>query len=235
MLLLGGLGHVGCNGAYESVAEQDAEESADEGGGDLVSDLLGRATESAHGNHDAEDRGHDAQTGKGISHRAKGSGRLSGVVMMDFHVQIEHLIQFEGIESRDRHSQGVADEVAHVVVLEESRILGKDRTLIGLFDVGFERHQSVFAGPVQQVVHGFERVDVGLLGEFRTAENAADTADDFLDDVERVGDQHRAHGSAADDQQFRGLEKYPYAAVLHQIPGGDAPKDDHDADNGKHC
>jgi hypothetical protein len=200
VLLLGGLGHVGSNGTHESVAQQDAEESADEGDGDLVSDLLGRVTESAHGDYDAENRGHDAETGKRISHGAKGGGRLCGLVMVDLHVEIEHLIQFEGIESRDRHTQRVADKITHMVVFKESWILGKNGTLVGFLDVGFERHQSVFAGPVQQVVHGFERVHLGLLGEFGTAENSADTADDFLDDVERVGDQHRAHGSAADDQ-----------------------------------
>ena len=109
-------------------------------GGDLLSDLLGRATESAHGDYDAADRGHDAETGKGISHRAKGGGRLSGVVMMDFHVQVEHLIEFEGVESRDRHTPGVADKITHMVVLKESRILGKNGTLVRFLDVGFERH-----------------------------------------------------------------------------------------------
>jgi hypothetical protein len=35
-----------------------------------------------------------------------------------------------------------------MVVFEESRILGKNGTLVRFVDVGFERHQSVLAGPV---------------------------------------------------------------------------------------
>ena len=72
----------------------------------------------------------------------------------------------------------------NVMVLEEGRVLGEDRALVGLFDVGFERHQAVFAGLVEQVVHHFQSVDIGLLAELGAAEDAANAAGDFLDDVQ---------------------------------------------------
>ena len=103
-----------------------------------------------------------------------------------------------------------------------------------LLHVGFQRHQSFFARFVQQVVHHLQRVDIGLLAEFRSAEDAADSANDFLDDVQRVRDQNRAERGAADDDQFGGLDQHLQVAVLHQIAGDDATEYNDDADNRKH-
>ena len=86
--------------------------------------------------------------------------------MVDFHVEIEHLVEVEGVESGNGHAERVANEVANVMVLEECGILGKDLTFIGLFDVGLEGHEPVFAGFIEEVVHHFQGVDVGLLSEF---------------------------------------------------------------------
>ena len=102
------------------------------------------------------------------------------------------------------------------------------------FHVGFESHESVFAGFVEQVVHHFQSVDVGLLAELGAAEDAADASGDFLDDVQRVADQNCADGGAADDDQFRGLHQDAEVTVLHEVAGDDASEDDHDADDCKH-
>ena len=59
-------------------------------------------------------------------------------------------------------------KVADVMVLEKRWILREDCALFRLFDVGFERHQAVFARFVEQVVHHFQGVDIGLLAELRT-------------------------------------------------------------------
>ena len=154
--------------------------------------------------------------------------------MVNFQIEVEHLIEIEGVDAGDGHAQRVADEIAHVMILEEGGILGEDGTLLGLFDVGFERHQSVFAGLVEQVVHHFQGVDVGLLAELGAAEDATDSASDFLEDMERIRDEEGADGGAADDDQFRGLDKHPEVAVLHEVAGHDTTEDDDDADNRKH-
>ncbi len=64
VLFVRGLGHVGSDGANQSVAEQNAEKSSDEGSGNFVSDFFGWATEGAHGDHDAKDCGDDSQAGR---------------------------------------------------------------------------------------------------------------------------------------------------------------------------
>jgi hypothetical protein len=70
--------------------------------------------------------------------------------MMNFEIEVEHLIEIEGVDAGDGHAQGVTDEIAHVIILEEGWILGEDGTLLGLFDIGFEGHESVFAGLVER-------------------------------------------------------------------------------------
>ena len=129
--------------------------------------------------------------------------------MVNFEVEVEHLVEVEGVDAGDGHAQGVADEVAHMVILEEGGILGEDGTLLWLFDVGFEGHESVFASLVEQVVHHFQGVDISLLAEFGAREDASDAAGDFLENVERIRDKEGADGGAADDDQFGGLDEDP--------------------------
>ena len=62
----------------------------------------------------------------------------------------------------------------------------------GLFDIGFESHESVFAGLVEQVVHHFQSVDVGLLSELGAAEDSTDAASNLLEDMERIRDEESA-------------------------------------------
>ena len=51
-------------------------------------------------------------------------------LMMNFQVEVEHLIEIEGVDAGDGHAQRVADEIAHVMILEEGWILGEDGALL---------------------------------------------------------------------------------------------------------
>jgi hypothetical protein len=155
--------------------------------------------------------------------------------MMNFEIEVEHLIEIEGVDAGDSHAQGVADEIAHVMILEEGWILSEDGTILGLFDIGFESHESVFAGLVEQVIHHFQSVDVGLLSELGAAEDSTDAASNLLEDMERIRDEESADGGAADDDQFRRLHKYPQVPVFHEIAGHHTTEDNDDSDNRKHA
>ncbi len=126
--------------------------------------------------------------GKGIGHSAEGGGGRDGILVVNFEVEIEHLVEIEGVDAGDGHAERVTDEIANVMVFEEGWVLGEDLTFFRLFHVGLEGHEAVFACLVEEVVHHFQRVDVGLLAELRTAKHAADSAYDLLDDVKRIGD-----------------------------------------------
>ena len=120
------------------------------------------------------------------------------------------------------------------MVFEKCWIFGKHGTFFGFFDVGLEGHQSLFSCLVQQVIHHFQSIDVGLFTKFGATEDPADSAGNLLDDVERVGDQQSSDGGTADDDQLRGLDQDFQVAALHEIAGDDATKNDHNADNRKH-
>jgi hypothetical protein len=234
VLLFRGFSHVGCDWAHQSVAKQNPEKSADEGSGHFVADFFRRSAESAHRDHNAKNRGHDTKTGKRIGHRTESSGRLRGIVVVDFQVEIEHLVKIKGINSSDSHAQRVTHKIANVMVFQECGIFRKDRTFFGFFDVGLQGHQSFFPRLVEQVIHHFQSVDIGLFAKFTATEDAADSAGNLLDDVEGVGDQQSADGGATDDDQFCGLDQDFQVAAFHEIASNDATEHDYDADNRKH-
>ena len=105
MLFLGGLGHVGRDRPNQAVAKQDAEERSHQGSGNLVTDFFGRAAKGAHGNHDTEHRRHNAEAGQRISHGAESGSRGGRIVMMNFQVKIQHLVEVEGVDAGDGGAQ----------------------------------------------------------------------------------------------------------------------------------
>lgn len=100
VLLFSCFGHVGGDRTDQSIAQQNAEKCADKRGGNLVSDFFRRSTDSAHGDDNTQHSSHNAEAGQRIGHGAEGRGRLRGIVMLDFHVKVEHLVKFERIDAR---------------------------------------------------------------------------------------------------------------------------------------
>ncbi len=111
----------------------------------------------------------------------------AGVVVVNFQVEIQELVEIKSFHSADRHAHGVTEVVADVVILEKGRILGEDRTLGRILDVGFQRHQALAARLVEEFIHHFEGVEVALFSEFRASEHAHKSGDDLLQNVERIG------------------------------------------------
>src|SRR5208283_3938898 len=102
-------------------------------------------------------------------------------------------------------------------ILEELRIFGKDRALFGVIAVRFQGHQAFLASAGKQLVqhfHGFQVFGSAVLG---AAKDTSQSCGDFLQDEQRVGNQHRANGRAEDDQQLGGLQENEQVAVLHQV------------------
>ena len=199
-----------------------------------MSDFFRRAAERAHSYDDAKNGGDNAQARQGIGYRAEGRGGRGGILMVNLEVEVEHLVEVEGVDAGDGHAQRVTNEIANMMVLEEGGILGKYRALGGFFHVRFEGHQPVFTGLIEQVVQHFQSVNVSLLAELGAAEDAPDAAPDLLEDVEWISDQKSTDGRAADCDQFRRLNQDAKVAVLHEVASHDATEDHDDADNGKH-
>ena len=133
-----------------------------------MTDLLRRAADGAHGDADAEHGGDDAEAGKRISDRGQGGDGGRFAFVRDLHVEVHHLVEVKGINaSGDGHAQGVANEVAGVVVLDELWVLAEDGALVGLLDIAFDGEQSVFTGLVEDLVAHLQRLKVKGLGEVR--------------------------------------------------------------------
>ena len=160
----------------------------------------------------------------------RGDG-LACVVVMNFHIQIQQLIQIERLRARDRHAERVANKVAHVVVFQELRMLGKNGALGGLLHIGLKPHQPFLARLVEELVHHLQGIDVSLFGEFGSAKHSRYAGRDFLENVERIGDQHRAHRRSSDDEEFGRLKQDFYISVLHQVAAHDRGDDDQNADD----
>jgi hypothetical protein len=151
--------------------------------------------------------------------------------MVDFQVEVEHLVKIEGVDASDGHAERVTDEIADVVIFENGGAFGEEGAFIGLLDVVLEGHESIFSGFVEEVVHHFQRIDVGFLGVLGAAEDTDYACDNLLEDVERVGDEDGADGGSADGDEFRGLDEDFEVAVLHKIAGDHTTEDYDDADN----
>ena len=106
--ILSDLLHTGCERPHQSVAKQDAEKCAHQGGGNFVADFFRRPAKSSHGDHNAENGSDNSQAGQGIGHAAQRGDGQAGSVVMNLHVKIEKLIQVKGFDSRDSHAHGVA-------------------------------------------------------------------------------------------------------------------------------
>ena len=153
---------------------------------------------------------------------------------MNFQIQIEHLVKIERIHAGNGHAQRIANKIPHVMVLEDRGPLGKQRTLVRFFHVALKRHKPVFAGLVQQVIHHFQRIGIGLLAVFGSAKNSRNPPGNLLEDVKRIGDENGADGCAQDRDQFRRLNEHAEVPMLHQIPGHYAAENHDNADDRKH-
>ena len=120
------------------------------------------------------------------------------------------------------------------MVFQKFWILGEDWALVGTVTVGFERHEPFFARAAEKLVHHFHRVEIFVFSELRSAECPGEAAHDGFENVERIGDKHRADGGAADDDEFGGLNEHLEVAVLHQVAGDDRAEHHDDSDDHKH-
>ncbi len=91
--------------------------------------------------------------------------RQIGRVVVDFHIQVQQLVEIERLYPADGHAQGVAKIVASVMVFQKGRVFRKDRALVGCFHIVFQGHQSLAARFIEQVIDHFQRIQIALFGE----------------------------------------------------------------------
>ena len=96
----------------------------------LCSDLFRRPAQGAHGDHHAQHGGDNAEAGKRIGHGAQRLTGCADIVMMYVHVELDHLVEIEGLDpAAHRHAHGVADKIADVMVFTKAEYFDR----MGLF------------------------------------------------------------------------------------------------------
>lgn len=82
--------------------------------------------------------------------------RQAFFVIMDFHIELHHLIDIEGLDAASsRHADGVAHESERVMVLEEIWVFRENRALLGPIAVGLQGHEPLFAGAREKLNEHF--------------------------------------------------------------------------------
>ena len=148
--------------------------------------------------------------------------------MMNFHVEFHHLVEIEGFDAAaDRHAHGVADEID-----ERDDPSGRPDTW---------RRSGSLPGPSMSASSAISPSLRALFSRsyiiFRVSrylcllnlhppKTPRESADDLLQNMQRIGDQHGADRGAADDDQFGRLHQHLEVAVLHQIAGSNGAEDD---------
>ena len=154
---------------------------------------------------------------------------------MHFHVEFHHLVHIERLHAAgDGRTQCVADKVFGVMIVEEIRIVLEDGAFLRLFDVVLDAEQALFAHLVQELVHHFQGAEIARLSKRRAFEHAQQTRSNPFQDVDGIGHEQSSNGSAAENEQFGGLNQNHDVAFLHQKAADDCPDDDNNAYDGEH-
>jgi hypothetical protein len=106
-------------------------------------------------------------------------------------------------------------KMADVWILQEFRVLRKNGAVIGIFDVGLERHQPLPPRLIQQLVRQPQGSQVTLPSKWGAFENDAYAPGNLFQDVQWVGDEHGTSSGSGNDEQLRRLEEDFHVAVLH--------------------
>ena len=118
--------------------------------------------------------------------------------------------------------------------MRKTGVLLEELALPGLFDVGLNGDETLFADLAEELVHHPEGFEVAGFAELRSAEDAENTRDHALEDVDGVGDEERADGGTADGDHLGGLEEDKEMTLLHEEAGDNGSEDDDYADDCEH-
>ncbi len=189
----------------------------------------------AHGDHDAQHRGHDAEAGQAVGDLVEHRGRLHRLAMVLLQFQLQQRLQLVRLDvAADHQAQAIGDEIDQVVVGLHLGVVGEDAAFGRALDVVFQRHEAFPARLVEQFVEQAEDVDVVLLLVARALEHAHGGLQGLLHGFDRGADQERAQRRTADDHQFIGLPQRAEFAVRADVAAEHAEDDDEKSNDDEH-
>ena len=137
--------------------------------------------------------------------------------------------------SGDHHAQRVADKIAGVVVLEKCRKLRKQLALLRHLDILLDGQVALASRFGEHAKHHAQRLQIAGLAVTRGPEGRAHAGGDAFEDVHRIGNEQRAQGSTADDEQLRRLHQHQQVALFHKVATQYSTENDKYSKDGKHA
>ncbi|MNJ14504.1 hypothetical protein D3C77_87300 [compost metagenome] len=196
--------------------------------------LLIAITQGGHGHHDTQYRRDNTEAWHAIGNAGHGMG---GMLKLFLHAQQLHVEQaFELVRCHvagGHDAQVIADVRSHALIAQHRRVLGKNRTGSGVFDIGFDRHHAFAPTLVENLVDQPQHFYIEGVGKART-EHLQGLLDYMHGHVTRVGLEERTKSRTANDQHFKRLDQRCNLAVRENISAEHAREYDDDADNFSH-
>ena len=161
--------------------------------------------------------------------------RHAALFVQNLEIQFHDAVQIVNLYApRDQGSHGVAKEQHRLMVGGEGRVPFEQGALVRRVQIFFQRRQAALSSGVEEVVQETQRVEIDAGSVAASLEDSQNAADDGLQDVRRITDQHGPDGRAADDQQLGGLHEHQQVALFHQVAAGYTAQNDYYAYDWKH-
>ena len=160
---------------HQAVAEEDAEEGADQRRGHMGADFRDAAANAAHGDDDPHDRRENAETRHRLADLVQRTRRLQQGVLHGFELLLEEALQFVRGDLAHRHqTEVVGDEGHQVLFLKDQRIAHEQVALLRLFDVRVEYLEAADIDHFQQLVEQHQQLALKLLATTLVGEHSLD-------------------------------------------------------------
>ena len=151
-------------------------------------------------------------------------------VMVRLDLVVHQVLDLERVQiAADHHAQIVGDELHHVVITGDARILGEDGTGLRAFDIAFDGHQSLFAHLGQYLEEHSQQLHVVRLVELGALEHRRQRPQRRLDGLGPVTRYKAAYGQADDGQVLHGHPQGAQAP-MYCISADGSRQDDYVAD-----
>ena len=136
------------------------------------------------------------------------------------------MFQIVGGHAVDHLLQRIGQERAALMVVDHRRIFLEQVALERFGGVGFQRQRTLAARHHEQLVLQLHEVEVILLLGDGVLHRPLDDVADTTAHLARRGCEHRADGSAHDDDVFRLLKQNAWMAAGHEEAADDGTDDD---------
>jgi hypothetical protein len=138
--------------------------------------------------------------------------------------------------ARDHHAQVVGDELDHVVVVADGRVLLEQRRLVRVLDIVLDRHQALLAGLLQDVVKQRHQLHVARLGVLAALEALPHAGQRGLQHLGLVVRDEGAQRGTADGGHFerQRLQHHADVAAVRDEHAEHGTERDEPADDDEH-